>query len=79
MNKIKPGRSNREEEAVKVHMRLASSPALWASGLPVLGKNKEKLNFSQFGLGKTEFSPVLEAEWPLGYYRDMTHYKMLQT
>lgn len=48
MNKIKPGRSNRGDEAGKAHVRFASSPALWASGLLVLGKNRENLNFSQF-------------------------------
>lgn len=48
LNKIKPGRSNREGEAAKAQVRFASSPVLWASGLLVLGKNREKLNFSQF-------------------------------
>lgn len=48
MNKIKPGRSNREDEAAKAHVRFASSPVLRASGLLVLGKNGENLNFSQF-------------------------------
>lgn len=48
LNKIKPGRSNREGEAAKAHVRFTSSPVLWASGLLVLGKNREKLNFSQF-------------------------------
>lgn len=48
MNKIKPGRPNREDEAAKAHVRFASSPVLWASGLLVLYKNRENLNFSQF-------------------------------
>lgn len=46
VNEIKPGRSNREDETAKAHMRFASSHALWASGL--LGKHRENLNFSQF-------------------------------
>lgn len=48
MNKIKPGTSNREDEAANAHVRFASSPVLWASGLLVLYKNRENLNFSQF-------------------------------
>lgn len=69
LNKIKPGRSNREGEAANAHVRFASSPALWASGLLVIGKNMKKI----------EFFPVLEAEWPFGCCRDVSHCKMLQT
>lgn len=48
VNKIKPGRPNREDEAAKAHVRFASSPALWASGLLGLAKNTDNLNFSHF-------------------------------
>lgn len=48
VNKIKPGRSNREDEAAKDHVRFASSPASSPTGLLVLSINRGNLIFSQF-------------------------------